>query len=160
MSNNSGTASGPGGTAAGGGIWNGVDLSGPPVQLTLVRTAVTRNVVSAGPGITVQGGGLFTTLPVTLTSSVIAGNVPDQCSGCTSSAAPAGLQARENNQAGRGAVTARPSVRAALNVVAPGMARPASAGPCGYIVAPGAAWLEAQDLLSSSRRIGRGRCRR
>jgi hypothetical protein len=101
VSNNSGTASGPAGTAAGGGIWNGVDLSGPPVQLTLVRTAVTRNALSAGPGITVQGGGLFTTLPVTLMSSVIAGNVPDQCSGCTSSADPAGPQARENNQPGR-----------------------------------------------------------
>jgi hypothetical protein len=101
VSNNTGTASGPAGTAAGGGIWNGVDLSGPPVQLTLVRTAVTRNALSAGPGIMVQGGGLFTTLPVTLTSSVIAGNVPDQCSGCTRSAAAAGSQARENNQAGR-----------------------------------------------------------
>jgi hypothetical protein len=101
VSNNSGTVSGPAGTAAGGGIWNGVDLSGPPVQLTLIRTAVTRNVLSADPGITVQGGGLFTTLPVTLTGSVIAGNVPDQCSGCTSSAAPAGPQARENNQTSR-----------------------------------------------------------
>lgn len=101
VSNNTGTASGPVGTAAGGGIWNGVDLSGPPVQLTLVRTAVTRNALSAGPGLTVQGGGLFTTLPVTLTGSVIAGNVPDQCSGCTSSAATVGSQARENNQTGR-----------------------------------------------------------
>jgi hypothetical protein len=104
VSNNSGTASGPGGTAAGGGIWNGVDLSGPPVQLTLVRTAVTRNALNAGPGIVVQGGGLFTTLPVTLTGSVIAGNIPDQCSGCTSSTAAVGLagpQVRENNQAGR-----------------------------------------------------------
>ena len=107
VSNNSGTASGPAGTAAGGGIWNGVDLSGPPVQLILVRTAVTRNALSAGPGLTVQGGGLFTTLPVTLTGSVIAGNVPDQCSGCTgSSAVSAGPQAPENNQTGR-----RPSAR-------------------------------------------------
>lgn len=103
VSGNSGTASGPAGTAAGGGIWNGVDLSGPPVQLTLVRTAVTRNAVSASPGLTAAGGGLFTTLPVTLTDSVIAGNIPDQCSGCTSGAAvAAGPGARENDQAGRG----------------------------------------------------------
>ena len=89
VSGNSGTASGPAGTAAGGGIWNGVDLSGPPVQLTLTRIAVTRNALSAGPGITVQGGGLFTTLPVTLMGSLIAGNIPDQCSGCSGSAAVA-----------------------------------------------------------------------
>ncbi len=104
---NSGTASGPGSTVQGGGIWNGVDLSGPPVQLTLVRTAVTRNTLSGSPGATVQGGGLFTTLPVTLTGSLIAGNIPDQCSGCASSAAAAaGPQARENDQASR-----RPSGR-------------------------------------------------
>jgi hypothetical protein len=105
--NNSGTASGPGSTVQGGGIWNGVDLSGPPVQLTLVRTAVTRNTLSGSPGATVQGGGLFTTLPVTLTGSLIAGNIPDQCSGCASGAAvAAGPQARENDQASR-----RPSGR-------------------------------------------------
>ncbi len=51
--------------------------------------------------------GLFTTLPVTPTDSVIAGNIPDQCSGCTGGAAvAAGPQARENNQTGR-----RPSAR-------------------------------------------------
>ena len=107
VSNNSGTASGPAGIVQGGGIWNGIDLSGPPVQLTLTRTAVTGNALRAGPGSTVQGGGLFTTLPVTRTDSLIAGNIPDQCSGCSGSAATeAGPQARENNQAAR-----RPSAR-------------------------------------------------
>jgi hypothetical protein len=45
-------------------------------------SAITHNTLAASPGITVQGGGLFTLLPVTLTNSLIAGNVPDQCSGC------------------------------------------------------------------------------
>jgi hypothetical protein len=107
VSNNSGTAVGPSGTAQGGGIWNGVDLSGPPVQLTLVGTAITRNVLTGSQGITVQGGGLFTTLPVTLTGSLIADNIPDQCVGCTSNAASsAGQRAHANNQTG-----SRPSPR-------------------------------------------------
>jgi hypothetical protein len=52
------------------------------VRLALVDSAVTHNTLTASPGITVQGGGLFTLFPVTLTSSVIAQNVPDQCYGC------------------------------------------------------------------------------
>jgi hypothetical protein len=102
VSNNSGTAIGPAGAAQGGGIWNGVDLSGPPVQLTVVRTAVTRNALAGSPGVTLQGGGLYTTLPVTVTDSLIAGNIPDQCFGCSSSAAiSAGQQAHANSQTGR-----------------------------------------------------------
>jgi len=107
VSGNFGTATGSAGTAQGGGIWDGVDLSGPPVQLTLVGTAVTRNSVTGSPGVTVQGGGLFTALPVTLTDSLIARNIPDQCFGCTSEPAiSAGRQANENNQTSR-----RPSLR-------------------------------------------------
>jgi hypothetical protein len=84
VSDNTGTASGPSGVARGGGIWNGSDApEGPPVTaLTLVDSEITHNTLTATPGITVQGGGLFTSFPVTLTNSVIAGNVPDQCSGC------------------------------------------------------------------------------
>jgi hypothetical protein len=89
VSGNTGTATGPTGTAQGGGIWNGVEFAGPQVQLTLDHTIVTGNSLSGSPGITVQGGGLFTTLPVTLTHSVIAGNTPDQCFGCTGGTAPA-----------------------------------------------------------------------
>jgi hypothetical protein len=78
-----GTASGPGGLAQGGGIWNGSVPDGPPsVRLALVDSAVTHNTLTASPGIAVQGGGLFTLFPVTLTSSAIAQNVPDQCYGC------------------------------------------------------------------------------
>ena len=66
----------------GGGIWNGVDLSGPPVQLTLENTLVTHNSITGSSGITLQGGGLFTTSPVMLTNSLVAANAPDQCFGC------------------------------------------------------------------------------
>ena len=98
VSHNSGQATGPAGVAQGGGIWNGVLLSGPPVKLTLAHTAVTRNSVGGSKGITVRGGGLFTTLPVTLSHSVIALNRPDQCFGCTGSAssAPNGKVVRAN----------------------------------------------------------------
>jgi len=87
VSNNTGTATGPAGHAQGGGIWNGVDLSGPPVQLTLRDTRVTGNRLAGSTALSLQGGGLFTTFPVTLTGSLIAGNVPDQCAGCAGGAA-------------------------------------------------------------------------
>jgi hypothetical protein len=81
VGDNRGTASGPSGLAQGGGIFNGSFPDGPPsVRLALVDSAVTHNTLTAS--ITVQGGGLFTLFPVTLTSSVIAQNVPDQCYGC------------------------------------------------------------------------------
>jgi hypothetical protein len=83
VGDNSGTASGAGGLAQGGGIFNVSVPDGPPsVRLALVDSTVTHNTLTASPGITVQGGGLFTLFPVTLTSSVIAQNVPDQCHGC------------------------------------------------------------------------------
>jgi hypothetical protein len=40
------------------------------------------NTLSASPGLTVQGGGIFTAFPVTLNNSRIANNTPDQCYGC------------------------------------------------------------------------------
>jgi hypothetical protein len=88
VSGNDGTAIGPSGTVQGGGIWNSTDFSGP-VQLTLDNTAVTHNSLTGSPGVTLQGGGLFTTLPVTLHDSVISGNTPDQCFGCAGGAANA-----------------------------------------------------------------------
>jgi hypothetical protein len=86
---NDGTAIGPSGTAQGGGIWNSTDNSGLPVQLTLDNTTVTSNSLTGSPGVTLQGGGLFTTLPVALHDSVISGNTPDQCLGCAVGAANA-----------------------------------------------------------------------
>jgi hypothetical protein len=84
ISHNSGTATGPSGQAQGGGIWNGATFTGPPVQLSLQRTTVIRNSLTGSPGVTVQGGGVYTTPPATITlrHSVIAHNIPDQCFGC------------------------------------------------------------------------------
>jgi hypothetical protein len=82
VTGNTGKAFGPSGIAQGGGIWNGTDISGPPVRLVLDHVAVTRNVLTGSPGITLQGGGLFTERPVTLRHTRIALNRPDQCFGC------------------------------------------------------------------------------
>ena len=82
VADNRAAAIGPAGSARGGGIFNGSLPDTPPVRLALVDSAVRHNTLTASPGITVQGGGLFTLFPVTLTSSVIAQNVPDQCYGC------------------------------------------------------------------------------
>jgi hypothetical protein len=79
---NAGTATGPNGEALGGGIWNDVFFPGPPSpRLTLVGTTVTSNSLTGSPGITVHGGGLFTTFAVALTNSTISGNSPDDCFG-------------------------------------------------------------------------------
>lgn len=82
VSDNSGKATGLSGAAQGGGIWNGIELSGPPVTLTLARSSVTPNSLTASAGIAVSGGGVFTSEPVTLSHSLIARNAPDQCFGC------------------------------------------------------------------------------
>jgi hypothetical protein len=82
VSNNSGTATGLSGEAQGAGIWNGIELSGPPVTLTAENSSVTRNSLSGSAGIALSGGGLFTSEPVTLTRTLIARNAPDQCAGC------------------------------------------------------------------------------
>jgi len=78
---NSLSAAGSAGLAQGGGIGE-FSFGGPPPSLALTDSVVTANRVSGSAGITVQGGGLFTTFPVTLTRTVIAGNKPDQCFGC------------------------------------------------------------------------------
>jgi hypothetical protein len=82
IADNTGTASGPAGLVQGGGIWNGVLFNPPPVQLTLTNTVVTRNAISASPGLLLQGGGLFSEFPVTLENSRIEKNTPDDCVGC------------------------------------------------------------------------------
>jgi hypothetical protein len=83
IDHNTGVAHGQSGFAQGGGIWNGVDISGPPVELTLNNTSVTHNALFASAGVQSQGGGLYTTNPVTLRWSQIASNSPDQCTGCS-----------------------------------------------------------------------------
>ena len=85
VSNNAASASGQSGTVHGGGIWNGMPFApdGPTPQLMLENTLVTRNSLSAGAGVEVQGAGVFTVgFPITSTNSLIAHNTPDQCFGC------------------------------------------------------------------------------
>ena len=67
--------------ARGGGIWNG-SFGGPPPTLTLTNSAIVGNSLDAPAGFVVSGGGLSTITPVTRTKTTIAGNQPDQCSGC------------------------------------------------------------------------------
>jgi hypothetical protein len=82
VSSNSSAAFGPDGHAQGGGIWNGVELSGPPVELTLKDSLISRNSLTGSAGIALDGGGLFTTEPVTRVRTRIANNRPDDCFGC------------------------------------------------------------------------------
>jgi hypothetical protein len=79
---NTAVAVGPSGAALGGGVYNGlIGLPDPPV-LTLNGTIVTGNRVTGTAGITLQGGGIFSTEPVTRSGSSITGNRPDNCTGC------------------------------------------------------------------------------
>jgi hypothetical protein len=85
IDHNIGAATGPAGAAEGGGIWNGALIpfsEGPPVELTLTNSTISGNLLSGTSGITIRGGGLFTSFPVTIDNSRISGNAPDQCSGC------------------------------------------------------------------------------
>jgi hypothetical protein len=82
VSHNTGRASGPDGIAQGGGIWNGDLITGPPA-LTLLNSIVVGNTLETSPGIPRQGGGVFTTFPVVRVNTLIAGNRPDQCTGCS-----------------------------------------------------------------------------
>jgi hypothetical protein len=82
ISDNTGTATGPTGDAQGGGIWNGALLFGSQsAELTVRDSKISHNKLSGSAGITHQGGGLYTTFPVTLKNSTISGNVPDNCFG-------------------------------------------------------------------------------
>lgn len=83
VGNNTAGATGPGGFAGGGGIWN--DLPpGPPPHLTLINSTITRNsLVGSGRGIMVQGGGLYNGTgdhaTVTAIDMLIALNTPTAC---------------------------------------------------------------------------------
>ncbi len=79
---NSASARGAGGAAQGGGIWNDTFGEGAPPSLVMSDSAVVGNSLDGAPAVALQGGGLFTAFPVTLTRTLIAGNRPDQCSGC------------------------------------------------------------------------------
>jgi hypothetical protein len=86
VADNSGSARGSAGFAEGGGIWNGQPFGpdgAPTPSLLLDHTTVIGNALSASPGLSVQGGGLYTAgFPVSQAHSLIAHNAPDQCFGC------------------------------------------------------------------------------
>jgi hypothetical protein len=52
------------------------------VELTLRDSAISRNSLIGSSGITFDGGGVFTTEPITRTQTSITDNHPNQCSGC------------------------------------------------------------------------------
>jgi hypothetical protein len=81
VGDNNAAAAGSSGTAQGGGIWNGTLDPDQPATLVLRDTRVTRNTLT-GNATTKQGGGLYTTNPVTSQDIVIAANKPDDCFGC------------------------------------------------------------------------------
>ena len=82
---NTGIANGLTGLAQGGGIWNGdlfVTHDTPPA-VTLQHSDVTKNTLTGSPGVTLQGGGIYTDgFPVTLNDTRIKDNSPDDCVGC------------------------------------------------------------------------------
>ena len=83
VAGNSATATGPSGDVQGGGIWNGEVPGGPsPVLLTITNATIVHNTVTGGGSITREGGGLYTSVPITTTHTTIARNSPDQCVGC------------------------------------------------------------------------------
>jgi fibronectin-binding autotransporter adhesin len=83
VNNNTASGTGTTGYAEGGGIY-AVDLSpnGPPGgPLVLTNSAIVGNALHASKALTVQGGGLYVTNPLTNTHSTIEGNTPDNCAG-------------------------------------------------------------------------------
>jgi hypothetical protein len=80
---NTATALGASGEALGGGVYSGPVFASDPPTLKLDGATITLNRVKGGPGITLQGGGVYSTSPVTITGgSSITGNQPDDCAGC------------------------------------------------------------------------------
>jgi hypothetical protein len=83
---NRATATGPTGLVQGGGIGNGlVEFPGFPtfVRLKMVGSTVSGNSLSGSDGVVLEGGGIFTDRPIKLLKTVVSGNRPDECVGCS-----------------------------------------------------------------------------
>ncbi len=84
VSGNVGRANGATATSQGGGIWNGTVFPGDPLpQLSVINSMVTANAVTTSPTGGAAGGGIYTELPVAPVHSLVFGNRPDDCAGCT-----------------------------------------------------------------------------
>jgi hypothetical protein len=82
ITNNTGTAKAPTGTAQGAGIWTGVFPGGPPVALGVSDSIVAHNTLAGSTGVTLEGGGIFAdAVPTTLTNTTVVANSPDDCFG-------------------------------------------------------------------------------
>jgi nitrous oxidase accessory protein NosD len=75
---------GPSGTAQGGGIWNArtPDSADFVPRLTVADSLIADNAVSGSPGVTVRGGGVFSSEPFTLARTRLLHNRPEDCAGC------------------------------------------------------------------------------
>jgi hypothetical protein len=84
ISENTVRALGSSGVALGGGLWNGTipDSEDSTPKLSLADVLIAGNAITAGTGIDVHGGGLFSSAPITTARVRIRGNRPDDCSGC------------------------------------------------------------------------------
>jgi hypothetical protein len=65
----------------GGGVSNG-GFGVPPATLTVTDSIISANRLFGSPGFLLNGGGVYTESSIVRTHTVIAGNKPDDCSGC------------------------------------------------------------------------------
>ena len=86
VTNNSGSATGPSGSAQGGGIWNGMPFApdGPTPHLVLENTLVTRQRSERQPWAWTSRAAASTRMASRslAKNTLIVHNVPDQCFGC------------------------------------------------------------------------------
>jgi len=82
VKDNKAAAYAPTATAQGGGIYNGPLFFDQQLELTVSNSSITGNAAVTSAGGAAQGGGIFSTAPLTLTGTRVAGNRPDQCVGC------------------------------------------------------------------------------
>jgi hypothetical protein len=94
-----------GGDVQGGGIWNGAFplpfLDGLHSNLTLSHSKVTDNVLRGAGGEVLAGGGIYTRDPITRGATVLSGNRPDQCFGCSTAGPVAAATARSKMSTSR-----------------------------------------------------------